>query len=46
MHDAVLVEHEQGSDAQIVVEVFEKTMTTFFNGKIQGQASVSEFTDG
>ena len=46
MHDAVLVEHADTADPKIVVEIFEKTMTDFFDGKINGKASMSDFAKG
>jgi len=45
MHDAVLVEHKEGSDPQVVVDIFENAMTEFFEGKIKGKASVSDFAE-
>ncbi|WP_282118714.1 DNA polymerase [Ruegeria atlantica] len=43
MHDAVLVEHSASSDPEVVVKLFEDTLTNFFEGKIQGKASISSF---
>lgn len=43
MHDAVLVEHDLNEDPKAIVSIFEKTMTTFFEGIIIGKASMSNF---
>lgn len=43
MHDAVLVEHNPEASAAKIVTSFEDTMTKFFEGKITGRASLSDF---
>lgn len=43
MHDAVLVEHSIGVNPNVVVKVFEDTMTEFFDKAITGKASISDF---
>ena len=43
MHDAVLFQHPNGFDANIVAQLFSETMTKHFNGEIIGKASLSNF---
>lgn len=45
MHDAVLVQHESGFDAEIVVRIMESTMTEHFKGSISGKASIQSYFD-
>ncbi len=43
MHDALLVEHDIGLSPDLIVTIFENTMTEFFDNKINGKASISDF---
>lgn len=43
MHDAVLFQHPNNFDANIVAKIFSETMTDHFHGKIIGKASHSDF---
>jgi DNA polymerase-1 len=43
MHDAVLVEHDLELSSNVIVTIFKNTMTEFFDNKINGKASISDF---
>jgi len=44
MHDAVLVEHDLELSTNVIVTIFENTMTEFFDNNINGKASISDFS--
>lgn len=43
MHDAVLFQHPEGFDPELVAKLFANVMTRHFDGKIIGKASVANF---
>jgi DNA polymerase-1 len=44
MHDALLFEHREENTPTKVVTVFEKVMTEHLNGRVNGKASIAQFT--
>ncbi|HGN3169439.1 TPA: DNA polymerase [Pseudomonas aeruginosa] len=44
MHDAILFQHPEAFDANIVADIFRRTMTEHFGSTIIGKASLSQFT--
>lgn len=44
MHDAILFQHPESFDANIVADIFRRTMTEHFGSTIIGKASLSQFT--
>jgi len=45
MHDAVLFQHKSYVDIDMVLGIFEKTMSNILDNKIRGKARVSKFYD-
>ncbi|MNF55281.1 hypothetical protein D3C84_367370 [compost metagenome] len=43
MHDAVLFQHPETFDVNIVSEIFKSTMSEHFENRITGKASLSQF---
>lgn len=44
VHDAVLFQHQEGFDPQVVVNIFAETMTNHFENKVAGKASLAQFS--
>lgn len=44
MHDAVLFQHQEDFDPQIIVNLFEEVMSAHFAGKVVGKASLAPFS--
>ncbi|NWC95533.1 DNA polymerase I [Pseudomonas sp. IPO3778] len=44
MHDAVLFQHQEGFDPQVVVNIFSEVMSNHFENKVTGKASLAPFS--
>ncbi|WP_232109260.1 DNA polymerase [Pseudomonas poae] len=44
MHDAVLFQHQEGFDPQVIVDIFAEVMSNHFEHKVKGKASLEPFS--